>query len=287
MNLLFWLVTTDHLTDKIWFKDDEDFKKGMNIVAVLAAAMNVKVISFILMSNHVHFVLWCDRELADEFIRRFKKMYSQHYSKKYGPCGFLHGNKVDIQPLVVGDESFERGVAYVQMNCVAAKICLYPTQYPWGTGNTFFNVTPIKGQRVGDLSSRACERLLQSKLPVPDDYVVDERGFVNPASYVLVEFVESVFRSPKRMDYFLKNSSKAKRLNESGEAPSFNDQLINSAIHDLSVSLFRKNGIEELNDTQCAELFRQIRFRFSSDPAQIARVCGKPYEKVCDLLDSF
>ena len=287
MGLLFWLVTTDHLTDKIWFKDDEDFKKGMNIVAVLAATMNVKVISFILMSNHVHFVLWCDRELADEFISRFKKLYSQYYSKKYGPCGFLRDNGVDIKPLVIGDESFEKGVAYVLMNSVAAKICLHPTQYPWGTGNTFFNIQPITGRKIGDLTGRARARLLESKIQVPDDYFVDERGFINPASYVPVEFVENVFRSPKRMDWFLKNSSKAKRLNESKEAPSFSDQLLVAAIHDLSVSLFRKNGIEELNESQCAELFRQIRFRLSADPAQIARVSGQSYEKVCELLDSF
>ena len=47
----FWFVTTDHLTKKIWFRDDEDFKMGMNLVAVLAVALNVDVLSFILMSN--------------------------------------------------------------------------------------------------------------------------------------------------------------------------------------------------------------------------------------------
>lgn len=286
MKLLFWLVTTDHLADKIWFKDDEDFKIAMNIVAVLAASMNLKVISFILMSNHVHFVLWCDRNVADEFITRFKKLFSQHYSGKYGTCEFLKGNKVDIRPLVIGDESFERGVAYVIMNSVAAKICLHPSQYPWGTGNTFFNSTPPAGKRAGDYSLRARRALLHSKLPVPDSYLINDRGFVEPSSYVPVEFVESVFRSPKRLQWFLNNSSKARRLNESAEAPSFNDQLIASAIDNLTVSLFRKSGIGALDEAQCAELFRQIRYRFSSDPAQMARVTGIPYEKVCALLES-
>lgn len=287
MGLLFWLVTTDHLTDKIWFKDDEDFKKGMNIVAVLAATMNVKIISFILMSNHVHFVLWCDRALADEFIVRFKKMYSQYYSHKYGPCEFLRGNKVDFKPLVIGDESFEKGVAYVLMNSVAARICLHPSQYPWGTGNCYFNPTPETGTRIGDLSGRARMRILGSKTQVPDDYIVNGENYIIPSSYVQVKLVESVFNNPKRMNWFLTNSSKAKRQNEANEAPSFTDQLLSSAIRDLMVSLFRKNSIEELSDAQCSELFRQIRFRFSADPAQIARVSGQSYERVCDLLDSF
>lgn len=285
--MLFWLVTTDHLTDRIWFKDDDDFKVAMNMVAVLAATINLQIIAFILMSNHVHFVLSCDRELADEFITRFKQKYSQYYSRKYGSCERLRNNSVDIQILDIGDESFEKGVAYVLMNCVAAKICLHPSQYPWGTGNSYFNVSPSTERKIGDLSGRARVRLLKSKLPLPDDYRVDDRGFVNPASYVPVKYVESVFRTPKRMDWFLRNSSKVRRLAESKEAPSFNDQLIVAAIQSLSVSLFRKPCLDELGDAQCAELFRQIRYRFSADPAQIARVSGKSYETVCGLLEAF
>ena len=284
MKNLFWLVTTDHLTDRIWFRDEDDFKAGMNLVAVLAATVDLIIISFILMSNHVHFMLGCDRELAEEFIRRFKQKYSQYYSNKYGSCALLRDNDVDFRLLQIEDESFERGLAYIQMNSVAANICLHPSLYPWGTGNCFFNKSPLAEKRIGELSGRSRVSLLHSKLPVPANYRLDERGFVDPRSYVPVKFVESVFRTPKRMDWFMRNSSKAKRIIE---APSFNDQLISSAVRDLSTSLFRKSNTAELDDMQSAELFRQIRYRFSSDPAQIARVCGVPYERVCSLLQAF
>ena len=33
MRRQYWLVTTDHLEVRIWFKDDEDFKAAMNFVA--------------------------------------------------------------------------------------------------------------------------------------------------------------------------------------------------------------------------------------------------------------
>ena len=58
------------------------------------------------------------------------------------------------------------------------------------------------------------------------------------------------------MNYFLASSSKARRVNE---APGFSDQLILSAIRDLSVSLFRKSGFAELDESQSAELMRQLR----------------------------
>lgn len=283
MELQFWLVTTNHLEDRIWFKDDEDFKAAMNIVAVLSSVAGVHVISFILMSNHVHFILACKKGPAEGFITRFKKMYSQYYSNKYGPCAMLHRNDVDYRQLQIGDESLERGIAYVIMNCVAANICLNPTAYPWGSGNCFFRVGPRGSSRIKDLSGRARARLLHSRLPVPGDYILDERGFVDPVSYIPVKFVESVFRTPKRMNWFLQNSSKAKRISQT---PSFNDQLISAAVRDLSISLFRKPCVDMLNETQKAELLRQIRYRFSSDPAQIARVCSLSYEDVCHLLES-
>lgn len=53
----YWLITTEHLKDRLWFKDEEDFKAGMNYVAVMAATMqDIEILAFILMSNHVHFV---------------------------------------------------------------------------------------------------------------------------------------------------------------------------------------------------------------------------------------
>ena len=284
MEMQFWLVTTDHLTDNIWFKDDEDFKTAMNIVAVLSTMDGLSIISFILMSNHVHFILSCQKSEAIVFITRFKKLYSQHFSRKYGSCALLRKNDVDIRPLQIGDESFERGIAYVLMNSVAANICLHPSGYPWGTGYIFFRSGPETPLRAGDLSGRARVRFLHSKLPIPDQYILDKRGFVDPASYVPVKFVESVFRTPKRMNWFLQSSSKARHK---GEAPSFSDQLISASIRDLSISLFRQAGTGQLNDSQKAELFRQIRFRFSADPAQIARVCGVPYTQVCTLLENF
>jgi REP element-mobilizing transposase RayT len=284
MRKIFWLVTTDHLTDRIWFKDDEDFKAAMNIVAVLSTMKGVYIISFILMSNHVHFVLGCDRDLAETFITRFKKMYSQYYSKKYGSCELLRDNAVDFQQIVIGDESFERGVAYVLMNSVAARICLHASKYPWGAGACFFNPTPVTGTRIGDMSARARMKILRSRVSVPEDYTINERGYVNPSCYVPVRFVESVFRTAGRMTYFLNNSSKAKRAKE---APAFKDQIIGAAIQDLLVSLFRKHSLDSMDDEQKSELFRQIKFRFSADPAQIARVCGEAYEKVCELLESF
>ena len=278
----FWLISTDHLENSLWFKDEEDFKAGMNFVAILAAVSPVLVMTFSLMSNHVHFVLQGARTDAEDFVNQFKKQYAQYCYNKYGTRELLRRNRLDIKELRLDDESFERAVAYVQMNPVAANICIHPTGYNWGTGNTFFNMNKVKGTQIKNLGVRESVRLFHRKAPLPGEYVVSDNGIIDPASYIPVKFVESVFKSPNRMNYFLTNSSKAKRVKE---APSFNDQLVSLGAKDICISVFKKKTPSDLTEPELSELFKQLRYRFSADPAQIARVTGFTYQTVATLLE--
>lgn len=82
----YYLITTDHLTDRLWFRDDEDFRVAMNYVAIAAFLSGVLVLAFILMSNHVHFVASGSQEKVLLFINKFKQLYAAHYRRKYGVC---------------------------------------------------------------------------------------------------------------------------------------------------------------------------------------------------------
>ena len=108
-NLKLWLVTTDHLEDGLWFREEQDFKVGMNYVAAVAADIPVFILAFILMSNHVHFVLLGTEEDANRFINEYKRRYSKYLQRKYGSAKFLKYNKVDVQPIPLENEAAERG----------------------------------------------------------------------------------------------------------------------------------------------------------------------------------
>ena len=284
-----FFITTAHLSEGLWFRDDEDFKVGMNFVAIQAWRSGVVILSFVLMSNHLHFVLIGTEESVHHFINELKRRYSVYLRIKYGNKEFLRSNDVDVREISLEeDESIERTLAYVQMNPVAANICSHPSQYPWGTGRAFFDADPKGGKRLDEYSGRALKRILHSfNVKLPDGYRMSEAGYILPESYIGVEYVEKVFQSPRRMNYFLNSSSKARRKIETveKEQPAFKDQVILSAIPDLCRSLFRKNSISELSDTELTELFRQIRYRFNATPNQIARVTGYSYEYVAKMLD--
>ncbi|MBO6096186.1 MAG: hypothetical protein J6P56_02585 [Bacteroidales bacterium] len=57
------------------------------------------------------------------------------------------------------------------------------------------------------------------------------------------------------------------------------------ALPDLCRSLFGKDKFKELLPEEQTELMRQIRFRFSADVNQIARVCGLSYAEAARMID--
>lgn len=280
----FYFISTQHLEQRLWFKDIQDFKVGMNYVAAATAVTGVNILAFILMSNHVHFLLQCSREDAERFINLFKTLYGRYYRKKYGGEKLLKHNDVDIQEISSSNEGLERTIAYILQNSVAARVCLYCSDYPWGSGACFFSMRSVPSFKVCEMSARARNKLLKSKVEVPGTWLVCNDGYILPESYICKSFVESLFRSPSRMDYFLKNSSKARRALEQN-VPSFRDQVLSEAAKDLAFSLFHKQ-FDAMTGAEKSDYLKGLRWRFSADINQICRVLNLSYEEASKLLDT-
>ncbi len=283
----YYLITTDHLTDRLLFRDDDDFRTGMNYLAITTFVLKANLLAFILMSNHIHIVTAGTANQAKALADRFKQMYGRYFSRKYGNRDFLRRLGVDIRELKVEDESLPRGIAYVQMNCVAANITPHPALYPWGTGACFFKETRERSRPLGSMSRRDAIRLLRSNISLPDDFRVGDEGYILPECYIIVKHVERLFRTPKRYSYFLGISSKSRQRLEKEAVPAFRDQVILEGMNDLCRSLFRCHSLNDLADTKKAELMRQLRRRFNPDINQLARVTGIPYPEIAAMLDSF
>lgn len=285
----YWLVTTQHLGSGLLFKDDNDFTVGMNYVAVQAHRCGVGVLAFVLMSNHMHFVLQCPREVVMLFAECLKREYSKYLNRKYRDVEILRRNKFKVDSLPESGEVLERAIAYVHMNPVAANICALPQEYPWGTGGVFYSLNQLTDCTLtGTMSSRARYRALHTKAEVPGSWALSPKGYILPGSYVDVDLVENIFQSPKRMNYFLHTSSKAqKRMDrEKDGLPAFKDQVILAALPDLCRSLFGKMSVGVLRPEEQVELMRQVRYRFSAGAGQISRVMGVRREQVESGLDS-
>lgn len=283
----YYLISTEHFTDRIWFRDDDDFKTAMNLIAVASFLTSAVVLDFVLMSNHLHFVLSGTEEQICRFLSKFKRLYSMYLFNYRGTSKMLKRNNVDIRPVYLEDESLKRAIAYVQMNPVAANICVYPHQYRWGCGDVFFNQHTKEGTPIDSFSKNSREKLLHSRVELPSSFIVTSDNYISPDSFVAKKLVENIFKTPKSFQFFLRQSSKARNRLEKDPMPSFRDQTINMCITDLCLTMFKTETIAELNKANTAELLKQLQYRFSSDLAQISRVTGIPYPEVTKLLEDF
>jgi len=288
--MTYYLVSTDHLSDRIWFREDEDFKIGMNHVAVITANSPVNVLAFVLMSNHLHFVVTAKTpEDVTEYVNRIKHLYSQYYCRKYGVKEFLRRNRVDIRELPHdGGEALERGIAYVVMNPVAANICTHPSEYAWGSGACYYRSEKVPGTPLASLSGRKRIRLLKSELPPGPEYRLTPSGYILPDSFINIRFVQALYRTAGRYTFFIRTSSKARMRFDSGPnlLPSFRDQVLAAAITDICKTLFWKE-LSELSESEKARLAKELRHRFHSDPKQIARLIETTPAQVSYWLESY
>ena len=282
----FYFLSSSHLEDKLLFQDDEDYKAGMNYVAIAALRAGVEVLVFVLMSNHVHFILWARDADARIFSEIFKRLYSGYYRKKYGIDHLLRRNNVDYREVPVRDEKLMRAIAYVIMNPVAANICLSPTTYRWGCGASFFSSRPLKGKSLSSMSVREKMRFLHSKQAPDVGWILCDEGYILPESFIRKDFVESLFGTAKRLNFFLINSAKAKKATDTWEhiQPSFQDQTLIYVMRDIYSSVFRKSRWEELSISEKERLVYEMRRRLGPDPVQLSRVLGVRPDELSEII---
>lgn len=283
----YYFLSSSHLENRIWFRDDEDFKAGMNFVALAAAHCGVALLVFVLMSNHVHFLLAANYEMeAREFFSYFKKVYSQYLNRKYRTLRFLRENVLDCQEVLALKEHLERVIAYILMNPVAANIVLHPVQYPWGCGNCFFTARNLKGRKVGSMGYRERRRILHSHQSFGENNILGEDGYILPESFVRKDMVEAIFRTPNRLNYFLNNSSKARKVLEleNGMLPSFQDKCLVIMTRDICASLFRKTELSDLTDREKKRLVYELHRRSGADLKQLSRVLEMSPAYVAEIL---
>ena len=82
-------ICTDGHAINWMFKDDEDFIAGVNRIAICKIITSISVICFILMDNHIHFVLYGSLIKCKEFINNYKRLTGKWIERKYGLNEYL------------------------------------------------------------------------------------------------------------------------------------------------------------------------------------------------------
>lgn len=270
-----------HTPDKhpIIFHKPESYQAAMTIVAMCAHdSPDVKIITFELMSNHVHFVLCGKEEACRRFFALFKKRWKMYliYRKTVIDLSGFTEKTVPIQTL----ESLRNQIAYTNRNNFVVDPSHTPFSYPYGAGNCYF--LPINKNRMdapfGSLTIREKRTLLHShQIDYPADYAIID-GYISPASCCAISFGEQIFRDARH--YFFKVSRDIESDKEVaktlGEAVYYTDDELNAVLYKKCKDDYDGQRATLLPQNDKQDLARMLHFDYNADNEKIARLLKLP-----------
>lgn len=277
-------VYTKGLEDRELFRDREDFIAGMNILAVTCFSCKVKLLAFVLMTNHVHFVLKGRKDVADRFIWLYKNLLSRYLRKRYGEVKFLHRLRTSVDPVEMTDENLKRLIAYVLNNPVKAGINCVAFGYEWSSARCYFNKIDEmrESTKVSEFSVRELRKILHSCFKLPASCRIGSSGYVIPQSYVDSETVEQLFGRAQSFEYFLSTSLSVRK--GVTENLSFSDAVLTSALREILDIKYGVSSFTDLNEFLKKNLLKDMKSRFTASSKQLARVIGLSVSDVIRYL---
>lgn len=129
----FWHLFTDGSSMEDIFLNEDDMKTGMIALAMgRCIYQEIEIITFELMSNHLHLILRGDRGACLELFGYFKKKLARIFCKQ-DRCIDWKRFKADI--LEIPDlKALRNEIIYVNRNAFVADPRFTPFSYPWGGG---------------------------------------------------------------------------------------------------------------------------------------------------------
>ena len=187
----YYHVCTDGNQLSWMFRDDEDFRNGINRLAICSFALKLSIICFILMDNHVHFVFYGTLSQCKEFMSRYKSAISRWIEEKYGISKYLSNLSSEIIP-IDSEEALMETVAYIDRNSIMAGYKFLPCDYPWGSAKYMFREECVRlsCEKGGLVKKNDCTGLSRTELGnIPADKCASAEDMVSIKEIALIKEV--------------------------------------------------------------------------------------------------
>lgn len=275
-----WHMCTPGEKQPIIFKNTEDFKYAMTLVAMCAYdCPKVKVITFEIMSNHVHFVLCGLESEVLTFFALFKKRLQRYLSER--------GERTDLtyfsckKPIPVETlESLRNQICYTNRNNFVVDPCQTPFSYPYGANSYFFTpkAKTQKDKLFGDLTLRDKRNLIHAREPnYPESFSITD-GFFSPMNYCRIDIGEAVFRDARH--YFNKLSKDIEAYRDIaatvGESIFYTDDELFDVLRRICREKYAGQRPTLLGKNEKMELARMLHYDYNADNAKIMRMLNLP-----------
>lgn len=274
------------LETAILFKDTAEFIAGVNRIAVCfllsaLAGKSVKILSFCLMDNHFHFILYGEEQDCTDFADRYKKLTLMWISHHRGaPLGV----EILVDHWPISREKVHEKIAYLHRNPLAAGFRQVPYFYRWSSASLLFASRPdiINGMTMAtQLSKRNKEKIFSTRVDIPEDWLIDKYGMIWPGCFVDIQLAERQFPSVGSYMFDMNNGNIDKECDREmlSESIMLPDGDVLKKAETLANNLF---GIHEISGCGLAErisLATLLKKEMGCNSKQLGRIFNlKPSE---------
>lgn len=127
------------------FKEEIDFEFYLKCMEEALSYYKdcYRIISYCLMTNHVHIQIEAKEKPISFYIGRINNFYAKNFNKKYNFTGHLFQSRYNAE-IIKNDEYVLEVSRYIHLNPVRAKMVDKPEEYKWSSYNTYLGIADEK-----------------------------------------------------------------------------------------------------------------------------------------------
>ena len=271
----------------ILFHNEKEFETAMNIVALLSFLFpDVVIITYEIMSNHMHFALAGKRERIIVWFEDLVKKMKMHpeLCESRRALEEVDYKLKDISSL----ENLRNVIAYINRNGAV----VYPDEnvftYRWGANRYFFNrEARLRYAESGHLAKQTEKRAMTRSHTLDNqEHIVILDGHIAPLCFCKVSEAELFFRNSRH--YFNKVSRNIESQKEIakmiGENIFYTDDDLASLLASVCAREYNVKRAAELPVSAKMELAKKLHFEYNSSDKQISRLLKISLELVAGLF---
>lgn len=133
----YYHVISRGINKQIIFEDDNDYSRYLNFLTKYVVIYNVNVLSYCLMNNHVHILVYGDIQEISRFMKCVNQCYVNSYNLRYERIGSLIQNS--LKKILIADTRYLSNVFfYILKNPARANISS-GDNYLWNSYKEYFH----------------------------------------------------------------------------------------------------------------------------------------------------
>ncbi len=282
----YWHLCTPGQITEILCETDEDYRFCVTIVGLAAAVAKVRVLTFEIMSNHIHIVLSGEEKACFAFFDYYKDKLRRHYlrSERYKRMEEFVCQLIPVTSL----EMLRIEIVYTNRNGYVVNDKYTPFSYPWGAGHLYFafNVEGMPGRKYSDLSYREKRVVCHGQgLELPESYEVYD-GMLLPRSFSDYKLGEALFRDAHQ--YFSMVSKNMEVYSQVAERLGDSVFLTDDELFSVVARICKKQHNEErpsmLPNSAKLEIARKMKREYNASIGQIQRMLRLDRSVVAELF---